>query len=230
MNARTKVLVLAALAIALAVPPTAAQAKPNGRIVRGTSIGGVNIGLRRGPLFGRHHRQLRSVASILGKPQKLHSVLGDQTDAFAESVYVGEYTDDGIAVYYRTLNSKGKADKKRDASDKIIGVVTYDPKYQGSPSVGDLYPAADAHCAPADKRVAPDEGPRRVVACDVEAGGLTPGEDIAYMRINGASRAAQTVSQYAIFANLIHALLFRDIVNGALIDLGCDDFVCSEAG
>jgi hypothetical protein len=230
---RVRVLIAASLAlVALAALPAPASAKA-GQIVPGTSIDGVKIGMRRGVIFGRHHRQVTTVRSIEGSPQEVHSL--DSQDGAAvlqgKRVYLATYTDDEIGVYFQMRNKTGKLDRKRDAYDKVVGVATGSRRYKGRVSVGQTFNAPDSDCAPADARVAPGGGPRRVVACEADfAGGNTPGLDILYFAAGVADRAGQTVNQYAIFGPGVEQAVWFALRNGALMDLGCTDFECSSLG
>jgi len=115
-------------------------------------------------------------------------------------------------------------DKKKDAYDKVLGVVTFTPRYQGQFAPGDgLSTSKDAGCVPLDKRVAPDGGPRRVAECKAEPGNSV---EIIYMSAGSPSRAGQTISQLGIFDGLFGTVLYGALMEGALDDLGCENPQC----
>jgi len=221
--------VTALAALALAAP---ASAKPaNDRIQHGKGVGGVNLNLRRGPLVvrrGRHVRKVHTVNSMLGRPQSVHELpRKGQTEA-EKSIYVADYSDEKLSVYYSKRDAKGRIDSKRDAHDKVVGVVTSTSRYSGTPGPGQTFAdgAADGPCAPLDAHVAPDGGPRRAAACKFDP----PGNALEIIYLSGASagRAGQTISQVAVFNRLVGIVVYQSLVDGALMDLNCQNIECTS--
>lgn len=220
---------VAALTVALAgASATDAKPKRGAKIETGKGVAGVNLGLKRGPISVRRGKRvvrLHTVASILGKPQQVVNFPEDGSVAGGGSIYLANYLDDGLSVYYQSRSKAGRPDKKRDAYDKVLGVVTYTPRYQGPLAPGDgLDSSGDAqNCVPLDKREAPDGGPRRVAQCLV-----TPGKsaEIVFMSSASPSRSGQRIEQLGIYSRGFGSALFQSFMEGALEDLGCETPAC----
>ena len=208
---RRPVLLAAALLLVALAVPTMAAAKRSHHIDPKSGIGGIKLGMHRGPL--KHHRTVRSL-------------LGPDDDIISEGqprIYLATYedADKGLGVYLRS-----RPGHKRGARDKVVGVVTYSDHYHGRLEVGKHFPAPDHRCAPADKRSAPGGGPRRVSACRDDPPGPANVEDIVYMALDAQTRAGQTIAGVGVFDNMVGAALFSALVEGALDDLGCDNRDC----
>jgi hypothetical protein len=220
--------VLAGLALAL-VGGGLADAKPKkgAKIEPGKGVAGVHLGMKRGPISVHKDGKVvkvHTVASILGKPQQLYALPREGITDAEKGIYIANYTDDALTVYYGRRGKNGKLDKQRDTYDKVLGVVTFTPRYPGQFAPGDgLSSSKDAGCVPLDKREAPDGGPRRVAECKAEPGNSV---EIIYMSAGSPSRAGQTISQLGIFNNLIGTVLYDSLMQGALDDLGCENPQC----
>jgi hypothetical protein len=207
-----------------------AKPKPGAKIEPFKGVAGVNLGLKRGPITVRRGKKvvkLHTVDSILGKPQRVDTLPRDGITDAEKSIYIATYSDDALTVYYQSRNKAGKLDKKRDAYDKVIGVITYTPRYQGdSPAPGDLINSSsrDNECVPLDKRVAPDGGPRRIAECSFEHGRAI---DIIYFSSASPSRDGQMIQQVGIYTNTFGTVLFDSLMQAALEDLGCEDPTCA---
>jgi hypothetical protein len=210
-----------------------ADAKPrSGHIDVNKGIAGVNLGLRRGPIVvrkGKSVHTVRTVASLLGKPQSVHELPRDQGETEGEkSVYLANYTDDRLSVYYSKRNSKGAIDSKRDRYDKVFGVVTYTSRYDGPFMPGDgVATSRDDKCAPLDAHVAPDGGPRRVSACPLDPSGNA--FDIVFLSGGSPSRGGQRITQLGIYNSGFGVLLFQSLMAGALQDLNCENPQCTAS-
>jgi hypothetical protein len=216
-------------ALALASP---AAAKPTSdRIQHGKGVGGVNLNLRRGPLVvrrGRHVHKVHTVNSMLGRPQSVHELPRQGQTEAEKTIYLANYTDDKLSVYYSKRDAKGKIDNKRDANDKVFGVVTYTSKYFGNPNPGQPFPdgEADGPCVPLDAHVAPDGGPRRAAACKFDPPGNAL--EIIYLSGGSASRAGQVISQVGVFNRLVGIVIYQSLLDGALMDLNCQNIECTS--
>jgi hypothetical protein len=219
---------VAALTVGLA-GGGAADAKPKrgAKIETGKGVAGVNLGLKRGPISVRRGKRVvrvHTVNSILGKPQQVVNFPEDGVVAGGGSIYLANYLDDGLSVYYQSRGKTGRPDKKRDAYDKVLGVVTYTPRYQGPLAPGDgLDTSGDANCVPLDKREAPDGGPRRVAQCLVLTG---KSAEIVFMSPGSPSRDGQLIEQLGIYTRGFGSALFQSLMAGALEDLGCETPAC----
>jgi hypothetical protein len=230
---KSRGLITAAVALmALLVTASAATAKPaSNRIDPGKGVGGVNLNLRRGPIVvhkGKHVRTVHTVNSMLGKPQSVHALPRIGETEAEKQIYLANYTDDKLSVYYSERDAKGKLDNKRDANDRVLGVVTYTSKYFGRPQPGQAFSddEADGPCAPLDAHVAPDGGPRRAAACKFDP----PGDkalDIVYLSGGTPSRSGQFITQLAIFQRLPGFVIFSSLLQGALEDLNCENVQCT---
>jgi hypothetical protein len=171
-------------------------------------VGGVKIGMARGPISHR-----RTVTSLLGRPQG--NIIEEA------GIYLATYGNGELGIYFRPRSPGVRGDR-----DKVVGVLTFSKRYTGTLSIGDQFPAPDAHCAPADRRSAPGGGPRRVSAC-IYSPGAARVRDIIYMALNTQSRAGQRISGIGIFDSGVATALFSSLVQGALDDLGCSNRACT---
>jgi hypothetical protein len=221
----------AVVLLALAVPATA-EAKSR-RIDHDKGVGGVNLGLKRGPIVVNGHRR-NSVHKILGAPNGgIHPI--------EHGIYLANYTDDQLGVYYQSGGKSSLAKKKRksrrarSANDRVVGIFTYiGPKGSlsfGTPGLGQTFPdsSADGACAPADRKWAPDNGPPRADACQYDPG--SHATDVVYLSQDSQSRAGQSIYQIGIFTPGLGGLIFNSLMAGALEERNCPSYAdCAYPG
>jgi len=227
---RGKGLIAAAISIAVVlgtVPATTAKPK-HSRIESGKGAGGVNLGLKRGPITVRKNgkvRRVNTVHSMLGKPQRIDHFPRDGSTFGEKKLYGATYSDDELFVYFQKRGKNGRFDSKVDAYDKVVGVTVFSSRYRGALAPGQAFDDSNGPCAPLDKRSAPGGGPRRVFACKYEPPSDTA-VDVVYMSAGAATRAEQQISQTTIFVPLIGEAVFQALLAGALEDLDCETIAC----
>lgn len=218
------VAVAAALAVALLAVPLAAGAPAGAGASRAavpSGIGPVKIGMKRGPLRNAKGRPIRTVTSALGASSADSEI---EHIPFSESasvpfipVYVGEYADDGLSVYYQRVGSITAS--HTGPKDKVLGVVTFAPA--GGLPIGQAYP--DGNCIPVDVREAPGGGPPRVSACFVHGGRYA---EILYMDPSATTRAEQRVAGVGVFTPKLEAKIHLAMIEESKENRNCETLSC----